>query len=222
MTAWRLDMTDREDTIIGSRFWRWLRVAVLGLALFFLVGVAAGFLAAHSERGGGFGLFPVAFLGGVALLFAGCVWLIARDVRRPTGEEPLTKKERLNRNLLLGSGLLGAVMGALVMLGSNQDLAQADVFSDAPLPAGVALMMVLVLGLVVPAISIYWHRSAVDEQELDAYKTGAMWGMYLYMIGAPIWWFAWRGGFAPAPDGVAIYVATITTMGAIWVWKKYR
>lgn len=225
MTARRLDMTEREETIIGSRFWRWLRIAVLGLALFFLVGVAAGFLAAHSERGGGFGLFPVAFLGGVALLFASCVWLIARDVRRPTGEEPLTNKERLNRNILIGSGAIGGAIGLLVVLASltsGQEIAPDTVFSSAPLPAGVALLVVLVLGLVVPALSIYWHRSAVDEQEADAYKTGALWGMYVFMIGAPVWWFAWRGGFAPEPNGVLIYFATITTMGVIWIWKKYR
>ncbi|MFN3726058.1 MAG: hypothetical protein ACK4SZ_07105 [Allosphingosinicella sp.] len=222
MTVRRPAMADGEQNIVASRFWRWLRIVGLSLVAVFLVGVAGGFAAAHLERGEGLGLVAIAFLAADALLLAGCVWLIVRDVRRPTGEEPLTKKERLNRNLLIGSGALGGVMGVLVMLASNQDLAKASVFSDAPLPAGVALLMVLVLGLVVPAISIYWHRSAVDEQEADAYKTGALWGMYVFMIGAPLWWFAWRGGFAPEPNGILIYFATITTMGVIWIWKKYR
>ena len=222
MTVRRLAMADMENGIVRSPVWRWLRIVGLSLAAVFLVGVAGGFAAAHLERGEGLGLVAIAFLAADALLLAGCVWLIVRDVRRPTGEEPLTKKERLNRNLLIGSGALGGVMGVLVMLASNQDLAKASVFSDAPLPAGVALLMVLVLGLVVPAISIYWHRSAVDEQEADAYKTGALWGMYVFMIGAPLWWFARRGGFAPEPNGIVIYFATITTMGVIWIWKKYR
>ena len=225
MTAWRAAMTDSEEGIVASRFWRWLRIVGLSLAIFFLVGVAGGFTAAHMERGGGFGLFPIAFLGGVALLLAACIWLIVRDVRRPTGEEPLTAKERLNRNLIIGSGAIGGAMGVLVvlaMLASGQEIEPGAVFSDAPLPAGVALVLVLVMGLVVPAISIYWHRSAVDEQEADAYKTGALWGLYVFMIGAPVWWFAWRGGFVPEPNGIAIYFATILTVGVIWIWKKYR
>ena len=41
------------------------------------------------------------------------------------------------------------------------------------------------------------------------------------MIGAPVWWFAWRGGFAPEPDGVIIYAVTVSVLGIIWIWKKY-
>ncbi len=222
MTARRITMTDGEDRIVASRFWRWLRIAGIGILMFFLVGVAIGFIAAHLERGGGFGPRAIAILAADALLLAACVWQIVRELKRPTGEEPLTPKERLNRNILIGSGAIGGVTGVLVILASDQDLTNASLFSDAPLPAGVALLMVAVMGLIVPALSIYWHRSAVDEQEADAYKTGALWALYVYMIGAPVWWFAWRGGFAPEPNGVVIYFATILTVGAIWMWKKYR
>lgn len=225
MMVGKAAMTDGEDGAVASPVWRWLRIAALGVVVFFLVGVAGGFTAAHLERDGGLDLVAIAVLGGVAVLIGACIWLIVRDVRRPTGEEPLTAKERLNRNILIGSGAIGGAMGVLVvlaMLASGQEIEPDAVFSDAPLPASVALVLVLVIGLVVPAISIYWHKSAVDEQEADAYKTGALWGMYVFMIGAPIWWFAWRGGFAPEPNGVLIYFATILTMGVIWLWKKYR
>lgn len=224
MTA-RLAMADREETVVAARFWRWLRIVGLSLVAVFLVGVAGGFLAARAERGAAIDLFTVAFLAADALLLAGCVWLILRDVRRPTGEEPLTRKERLNRNILIGSGALGGAMGVLMVLAvlaSGQEITPGSVLSSAPLPTGVALLMMLVLGVVVPALSIYWHRSAVDEQEADAYKTGALWGIYVFMIGAPLWWFAWRGGFAPEPNGIAIYFATVLTVGVIWIWKKYR
>ena len=225
MTARRLTMTDIEDGAVASPIWRWLRRTGLSLALLFLVGIAIGIGIAHSEHGGGLTPVIVSLFGAVALLFAGCAWLLLRDLKRPTGEEPLTKKERLNRNLLIGSGAIGGAMGVVVvvaMLASGAEIRPDMAFSDAPLPAGVALVLVLVLGVLLPALSIYWHRSAVDEQEVDAYKTGALWGIYVYMIGAPVWWFAWRGGFAPEPNGIIIYFATITTMGVIWIWKKYR
>ncbi len=225
MTARRAAMTDRDDGIAAAPFWRWLKVAGLGLVAIFLVGVGGGFIAGHMDKGGSLGLFPVAFLAGVALLLAGCIWLIVRNVSKPSGEEPLTAKERLNRNIILGSGAIGGVMGVAIVLASwasGDEIEPFTAFSDSPLPAGVALVLVLVIGLLVPALSIYWHRRAVDEQEADAYKTGALWGLYVFMIGAPVWWFAWRGGFAPEPNGVAIYFATVLTVGAIWMWKKYR
>ena len=225
MTARRLDMTDMEDEIVASHFGRWLRTTGLSLAVFALIGVAVGFLIAHNEHGGEFGLYPTAFLVGVALLLAGCIWLLVRNVSKPTGEEPLTAKERLNRNIIMGSGALGGVMGMLVVLAiwaSGEEVEPFAAFSNAPLPTGVAVVLVLVIGVIIPVMSFVWHRSAVDEQEEDAYKTGALYGMYVFMIGAPVWWFAWRGGFAPEPNGVIIYFATIVTLGAIWLWKKYR
>ena len=93
-------------------------------------------------------------------------------------------------------------------------------FSDQPLPPLTAALVIAVIVLILP-VSLYWQR-VVDEQEADAYKTGALWGIYVYWIGAAVWWFAWRGGFAPEPNGILIYFATIFTVGAIWLWKKYR
>jgi hypothetical protein len=81
---------------------------------------------------------------------------------------------------------------------------------------------VLLIGLLLPAVSIYWHRHATDEVEADAYKTGALYALNVYMIGAPVWWFLWRGGLAPAPDGIAIYFITVATVGVIWLYRKYR
>jgi len=221
MARTQMDVAD-TDGIAASRFWRWLRIVGLSLALIFLIGVAAGFVAAHLERQHGLNLRAFALLSGIALAIVGCGWLLVRDIRRPTGEEPLTAKERLNRNILIGSGLIGAAMSAVIMIAAGEDLAKSSVFSSAPLPPTVAIVLVLVMGVLVPALSVYWHRSAVDEQEADAYKTGALYGLYVFMIGAPVWWFAWRGGLVPEPNGIAIYFATILTVAVIWIWKKYR
>lgn len=209
------------DDIGTSRFWRWLLIGGLGLVTLFLVGVTAGFVAAHVEDGHSFGTKGALILAGILVAVLACVWLLVRTIRAPTGEEPLTRKERLNRNLLVVSGLTGGVMGVMVMLaGGSVD--QAALFTSTPLPPVIAAIMVLVIGLIVPAISIYWHRAAVDEQEADAYKTGALYAIYVYMLGAPVWWFAWRGGFVSEPNGIVIYFLTIVTLGAVWLWKKYR
>ena len=213
-------MIEPED-IGASRLGRFGRIVGLGTATIFLVGVAAGFVAVHVEEGGPMTTLGALILAGIVVAAVGCAWLLVRTMRMPTGEAPLTRKERLNRNLLIASGLTGGLMAALVMIGGGR-VDQAALFTSAPLPPTIALIMVVVLGVLVPALSFYWHRDAVDEQEADAYKTGALYAIYVYMIGGPVWWFAWRGGFVPAPNGVALYFLTITTLGAVWVWKKYR
>ena len=196
-------------TTAASLLWRWTGIVGLTLAMAFLLGVGVGFVKGYSDHGGGPGIKAVAVLAALLLALTGCAWLLQRLIRSARPEEPLTRKERLNRNILIAAGLLGGVIGmVLALTGTNGAPAFADVFSDGPLPAGLA-------------ISLYWHRHAVDEQEAAAYKNGALIALYVYMIGAPVWWFAWRGGFAPEPHGVIIYVATVSVLGIIWIWKKY-
>lgn len=214
-------MADMEDEVIASRFGRWLKVVGLSLGLVVLMGIAAGFLVAHTREGGGFGLFPFLFLSGLALAALGCGWLLLRATSAATGEEPLSPKERLNRNILIACGFIGGIMGMVMAVGAGNLENGGGVFSSDPLPTGLAVAMVFVIGVLLPVISIFWHRT-IDEQETDAYKTGALYAFYIYGIGAPLWWIAWRGGFAPEPDGIIIYFATILTLGITWMVKKYR
>jgi hypothetical protein len=214
-------MTD-EDPVAAGRLWRWLRLLGLGTAMIFLIGVGTGFLMGHVGRHGGFGARPALILGAILLLLGGCIWLLVRELRRPTGEEPLTPKERLNRNILLGCGALGAAMGiGMSFAGDGSLTSGGGVFSNDPLPTWLAIVLVLIIGLVTPVLSIIWHRT-VDEQEVDAYKMGALYAFYVYAIGAPLWWMSWRGGFAPEPNGFVIYFAAIFTALIVWTWKKYR
>jgi predicted membrane protein len=200
-----------------SPFWRLLRIVLLSLLVIFLGGVAAGFTAAYLEDGGGFEAKPMAILGTMVLLFAGCAWLLVRMVRKPTGEEPLTRKERANRNLLLASFVLGLAMSfAVLTLGGTNSLLTND-----PLPAWLAAGLIGTFCLFVPALSFAWKRT-VDEQEKDAYKTGALQALNVYGVGVPIWWIGWRGGFLPEPNGIIIYLVTLFVFCLVWGWKKYR
>lgn len=221
----RKAMTEFEtesDGIAARRFWRWLRVFGLGTAMIFLAGVGAGFLIGHLEHQGGFSLRPALILGLILILVVGCLWLMVRELRAPTGEEPLTPKERLNRNILLGCVILGGVIGIVMSLAAEGGVTSAGgVFSNDPLPTWLAVVLVVTLGVGTPVISYFWRRT-VDEQEADAYKTGALYSFYVYGIGAPLWWLSWRGGFAPEPSGIVIYFATIFTALIVWTWKKYR
>lgn len=213
---------DEPDDAGPSPLWRWLRIFALGVVTVFLVGIVAGFLMGHIERGGGFGLKPVLIVGGFSLAALACLWLLVRQARTPRGQDPLTPKERLNRNVLVASGALGVVLAFVMAIAGRGSLRDGGVFTDAPLQPAAALALVLATGVLLPALSIFWHRSVIDEQEADAYKTGALYGLYTYMIGAPVWWLCWRGGFAPPLNGHVIYFVTITTVAVVFLWKKFR
>ena len=189
-------------TTAASLLWRWVAIIGLTLAMAFLLGICVGFVKGHSDHGGGLGIKAVAILAALLLALTGSAWLLQRLIRSARPEEPLTTKERLNRNILIAAGLLGGVIGmVLALTGTNGAPGFADVFSDGPLPAGVAVALVVTIGVLVPAISLYWHRHAVDEQEAAAYKNGALIALYVYMIGAPVWWFAWRAASRPSLTG---------------------
>jgi uncharacterized integral membrane protein len=208
---------DREAPWAG---WRWLRILALGTVTLLLSGYALGFTVGALQHEHGLHTDKVIKITVLALALLGCGLLLVREVRARAGEDPLTRQERLNRNLLVISGFLGVVI-ALVMAFTEVESGGDGFLSNDPLPPVVAILLILVTGLLVPAISIYWQR-IIDEQEADATKAGALFAVYTYGIGAPVWWIAWRGGFVAPPDGFIIYFATMTVICAVWLWKKYR
>lgn len=208
------------DVDNGQRVKRILKVSGLLFAAIFLAGVCAGAVAAATQKGGVTMLIG-AIVSVAALLAAACLWLAYRIGTAPSGEAPPTRKERLNRNILVACGALGGLMAMLMMFTQDGPDLTHNLLSNEPLQPAVAIVLLVLLGVVTPLLSFVWHRSAVDEQEVAAYKTGALWGINVYMIGAPIWWIGWRGGFLPAPDGVILYFATVPTMAVVWMWKKY-
>jgi hypothetical protein len=204
-----------------QRVKRVLKIAGLTFLIVFLAGIATGVGMKAVERGS-LSLFSGALIGGAVLLALGCLWWVLRILNAPTGEAPPTRKERLNRNILVACGALGFIISLLMMFTQGGPDLTRGLLSSEPLEPAIAIALLVLMGVVLPILSFVWHRSAVDEQEIAAYKDGALWGINVFMIGAPIWWIAWRGGFLPAPDGIILYFATITVMGAVWMWKKYR
>jgi hypothetical protein len=220
MAMERAPMND-EPPRIGGRIGRIALIAVATLVAIFGAGVIAGIIAAHLQRGGGTpSATLIMLLVGAGLLTAGAAFLAVRQVGAIAKEDgAATPRERRNRTVLIACGAVGGVMGAMLTLVGPTPF---SAFTGDPLPPWVAVSFAAIVALLVPAVSLYWHRHVVDEQEAAAYSKGALLGLYVFWIGAPTWWFLWRGGLAPAPDGVLIYFATIAVAGIVWMWAKYR
>jgi len=210
-----------DEPGVGRRFGRIALIAAASVVAVFGVGVAVGVVAAHVERGGGMpSARMIGLLAAAVLLAAGAAFLAWGQIGAMAKEAgAATARERRNRNVLIVCGALGGVMGLMLSLIGPTPF---STFSNDPLPAWLAVTLAAVVALLIPALSLYWHRHVVDEQEAAAYSKGALLGLYVFWIGAPAWWLLWRGGLAPAPDGVLIYFATVVVAGAVWMWAKYR
>lgn len=206
----------------------WVQAAklfALVIGLIFCSGVIAGILAAHREHGGAIEPRLLLVLLPFALIIAGCLFGLFRLVMQSAksmGDERLTKRERLNRNIMIVCAVLGGLIGIGLSVISDNDGETLSAFGDSPLPPALAIGFAVFWGVIMPLLSWYWHKRATDELENEAFRSGAVMACYVLWIAAPVWWMLWRGGLLPEPDGVAIYMATIFTALIVWQWKKYR
>ena len=201
-------MTDNDG--MGQSHGRrimWIILASLGIVM--LAGAIMGFLSERRAQGdgplgtGGI-LVMLVFVALIASL-AFSIWVNGRKIK--SSGEPLTKKERLNRNILIGSISIGAVFGIFfVATGTlSTSSSTAVVFEGATLQPALALFLAFVWGVAMPAFSWFWHKRVIDEQEASASRDGGYYAAYAFLVGTPTWWGLWRGGLAPGPNGGAIF-----------------
>jgi len=218
---------DKDATGVGALAGRIAMIALGGFGALLGAGVITGFIAAHQEHGGGaMSVRDLLILAGAGLFVLGCLyggWRAARSLRAASAADGRpTPREGRYRMVMMLAGLLGGVISLVLVLQNDTSTGNPLELLNGPLSPGVAIALALLVGVLLPALSIYWHLRAIDEQEAAAYNKGALFAMYAYWVGAPVWWLLWRGGLVAAPDGVLIYVATAVIATVTWFWAKYR
>jgi drug/metabolite transporter (DMT)-like permease len=216
-------MTDHDEVEnANGRPTIWMMLAALGIAM--TGGAIVGYFSEMSTGGED----PLSTPGVIALaifiaIIGGLGYSIWRNARKiEMSGEPLSRREKLNNWIVIGSGLLGGAMALILSISGTASAENPDVFSNAQISPMVALLLAFTVGVLLPLMSWYWHKKVVDEQEEAAYRTGTLFAMYSFWIVAPVWWLLWRGGMLPAPDGVVLYLMTTFVALIIWFWKKYR
>jgi hypothetical protein len=219
-------MTEPEDQAESGKNVLWMTLALIGIVM--SLGAIAGYMGASKSDDGLDGIGFVV-LTGFGTIIAGLIYAVWRNARqiRSNGEN-MTRRERLNRNIIVACGLLGGAIGlvlaAIGILGSPDD-AEFDPFAilgTGQIPVAAALAIVFVWAVVMPAVAWFWHTRVIDEQEASAYRDGGYYAAYAYLMLTPTWWLLWRGGMLPEPNGVAIYLIFSLIWSAVWFWKKYR
>jgi uncharacterized membrane protein YidH (DUF202 family) len=220
LKEWAMFNAD-EDT--GRNALRILGMILCGFGIIMLLGAITGFLSAHMEEGGG----PLNIAGytiltafiSVTLALAFAIWRLFRQMKR--SDQKVPQREKVYNRFLIGSFLFGGVTGLILAMTGSFDETEAGLISNDAMSPMLAIILSIALGVIVPAITFYWHKNLVDEQEEAAYRFGALIAMYAFWFIAPVWWLLWRGGMLPEIDGIALYFITIFMALIVWFWKKY-
>lgn len=217
-----VDPEGNGQSTVRPFFW----MTVCGAFIVLLAGAILGFTSSAVKQGGLAGA-DYAILAAMVSTIATLAYLIFRLSRGlMLGGEALTRRERLNRNIMTACVLAGALTGFVLAIGTPSLEGNATesfaAFAETPLPLAIALALAIFWGLIMPAIAWFWHKRVIDEQEASAYRDGGYYAAYAYLMGAPVWWFLWRGGLLPEPSGVAIFLTFCVIWTGVWYWKKYR
>ena len=212
------------DQKTGGNIARNLWMMLSGVGIIMLLGVITGFLSQHNAQGGGTLNFAgVAVLGAIAaasLILAFVIWKLFQQGKQRGEKVP--RREKVYNRFLVGCFLLGGVTGLALSLTGSFDATETSLMSNAAMSPVLAIILSIAIGVIAPAITLYWHKHVVDEQEEAAYRFGALIAMYAFWFIAPVWWLLWRGGMLPEIDGIALYFITIFVTLIVWFWKKYR
>jgi hypothetical protein len=120
-----------------------------------------------------------------------------------------------------GTGLLGGLISIALLASASASGESPSLLAATAIEPWLAILLAAIIGIGLPALSWFWHNRVIDEQEADAYRSGALIAIYFFWIVAPVWWLLWRGGMLPAPDGIALYLATNIIAAIVWIRKKY-
>lgn len=217
-------MIDADD-MANSNGRRRLWMMFSGIGIVMTSGAISGFLSQRNAEGDGpltvldfsiLGLFAA-----VILMLAFVIWRLFQQTKQ-SGER-VPRRERLNNRIIWGCGIFGGIIGLTLALSGNMDgISEPNVLANGPISPVLAVILAVAIGIVMPAITYYWHKHVVDEQEDAAYRAGALIAIYAFWFVAPVWWLLSRGGILPAPNGMALYLMTAFIALIVWSWKKYR
>jgi uncharacterized membrane protein YidH (DUF202 family) len=212
------------DENAGRNALRILGMILCGFGIIMLLGAIMGFLSVHMAEGGGplnmSDYAIVAALISVNLMLAFAIWRLLQQMKR--SDQKVPQREKVYNRFMVGSFLFGGVTGLIFALTGSFDANETNLFASGAMSPTLAIIMSVAIGVIMPAVTFYWHKNVVDEQEEAAYRFGALIAMYAFWFIAPVWWFLWRGGMLPNVNGIVLYFMTLSVALIVWFWKKYR
>lgn len=135
------------------------------------------------------------------------------DLNKGTG----TDRERARRHKLIWLTLLigigGGIAGAVIAVHRNG-------VSGAPLPAWLAIAMVVAFTALIVLVSVAYYRQC-DELEMSNQLWANFWGMHALVVLYPSWLTLSWAGLVGAPDASRVFLIPLGVTAIAYVWKKY-
>ena len=207
-----------EGQTVTSHAWRWVQIVFSGLALLFALGFLTGTVVAALDTGSFTTKAIIYLLSGFLVIAASAYWLFTLQpfAGAPGPISPRTKRASL---YLMLAGALGGLLSLGLAIGGGIDGGVGELFSNAPLPRTLAIVLALIYLVGVPIIGWQWHRS-IDEHEAAANSQGALAGIYAYSLIAPVWWLGERAGILPSQEPMIVFIVVMAVWGVVWAVKR--
>lgn len=114
--------------------------------------------------------------------------------------------------------LMGLALVAAVMIGLTGRILGTPYGPIAP-GAAIALAAALLLFTVVGGW-VYFRN--IDELEVAANLVGGFWGFCAFIVGWPLWHMLWRGGLAPEPEVLPLYLIAGIVSVIGFLWRRFQ
>ncbi|EAQ30126.1 hypothetical protein NAP1_05100 [Erythrobacter sp. NAP1] len=151
--------------------------------------------------------------GGVPIL----VYAYRRSPSLRDGDPDTPRARRMGKLMFFLMTFVVVIMLPFVIRGDS--LEGIEFWSNGPIPQWIALFLGAVWLIGMPAL-VYFNRVNMDELERGEMEFGETIGFQFFGLGAPLWWIAHRGGFAPEPDLMIMFVATVAVSVAANMYRK--
>lgn len=215
MTEFDFDSIAEEPSAGPLLLKRALISLIGGIALIFIAGMIAGYVSV-AFRNGLPGFVGFAILG--AMLLAGAATGYGMWHLWPRGlDGPVAPRVRSARLMFSASIAVSLVLGVII---GAADFGNSDLFSNAPVSSGLALIAIGLWGLAGPVITWLWWKR-VDEHEADAYRQGATLTAHFYMYLTPAWWMATRAGWLPPQEPMIVLLLCSIVWMLVWFIRRY-
>ncbi|HYW17660.1 MAG TPA: hypothetical protein VE891_16085 [Allosphingosinicella sp.] len=112
--------------------------------------------------------------------------------------------------------LMGLALAAAVVIGLAGRILGTPYGPIAP-AAAIGLAAAL---LVLTVVGNWVYFRSIDELEVASNLIGGFWGFYAFMVGWPLWHILWRGGLAPQPEFLPLYMGAGVVALAGFLWKR--
>lgn len=199
---------EEDDNSIAARIKRTLVPACLfaiGFGVF--AGAIGGFGVTTIKHG--FAWIGVLIAAPISLI--GFAIMIATFRKWPTLQigEPITPRTRRQSYAMIALIVVAAFLPMLFLNGGGEGSSgRVDLYSNNPLPTGMAVTAAIIWLIGIPLLSQVTRRT-MDEVEFGHLKFGETVGFRFFATVGPAWWLGFRGGVLPQPDVMILFVATL-------------